>query len=264
MSSYLKYFCLLGLLYNGAVLAQTGINTRTPDPSSALDITASDKGILLPQYELSVLNSITTPVANPVTGCMIYNIGATNANPKGYYYWSGTMWERLIINNEMDQILKVSIANNSTVVIPSGTGDNYVSFENLGIVNTIPGVNFTGGQNVTLPKGVYRVDVTFDCRSQGSVTGTAAKFIAGYNFFAVNATLVDASNVALTATKVNSTISTDTGNSIQGYKFSFILTLTSATPTIVKLKLNHDAGASETSATQANQAGLVMTFYKFL
>ncbi|WP_152558146.1 hypothetical protein [Altibacter lentus] len=61
---------LLVILYWTPILtAQVGIGTTAPDPSSALDITATDKGILTPRMTTAQRNSI----ANPANGLMIYN-----------------------------------------------------------------------------------------------------------------------------------------------------------------------------------------------
>lgn len=49
--------------------AQVGIGTITPDPSSALDISANNKGVLIPRLTTSERNSITS-AAN---GLLIYN-----------------------------------------------------------------------------------------------------------------------------------------------------------------------------------------------
>ncbi|QRR03269.1 hypothetical protein [Dyadobacter sandarakinus] len=66
-----------------------GINTKTPDPSAALDIAATDKGVLVPRIALQSLVDATT-IPNPANGLMIYN---TNAGLKwgvGFYYNDGT------------------------------------------------------------------------------------------------------------------------------------------------------------------------------
>lgn len=46
-----------------------GIGTNTPDVSAALDITAANKGLLIPRMSTSAINAIT----NPATGLMIYD-----------------------------------------------------------------------------------------------------------------------------------------------------------------------------------------------
>ncbi len=70
--------------------AQIGINTNSPDASSALDITATDKGLLIPRVTLtSDLNS-PSPVTSPATGLLVFNTGANQT--VGLYFWDGSKW----------------------------------------------------------------------------------------------------------------------------------------------------------------------------
>lgn len=246
------------------VRAQTGINTQNPEPSSALEIFSNNQGVLIPQYELTSLTSATSPINNPAVGSVIYN-NVARTSPviaKGYYYWQGDRWERILVNNEVDQVLKVN--KTTGTVIPAGTGNNYITFDDTGIVNSIVGLNYNGNTNsIPLPKGTYKVDVTLDCVAPNSTQSTTGNFVSGANshLYIMNAALTDGSGNALTDTKVSCNISTYGGASIQGYRFSFILKLNAATT--VKLLLNHNNGSSDTTLTQASHSGLVATFYKF-
>lgn len=65
-----------------AGVAQVGIGTSTPDPSAALDISSTSKGMLLPQMTLTQRRSIQ----NPATGLLIYQ----TTSPAGFYYNAGT------------------------------------------------------------------------------------------------------------------------------------------------------------------------------
>src|SRR4030095_9236637 len=46
-----------------------GIGTNTPDPSAALDITASNRGLLIPRVSTIAMNAIP----NPAKGLQIYD-----------------------------------------------------------------------------------------------------------------------------------------------------------------------------------------------
>ncbi|MDN3665334.1 hypothetical protein QWY92_07910 [Algibacter miyuki] len=152
--------------------AQVGINTNTPDPSAELEIYSDDKGMLLPSYVLTDLNSAITPVANPQEGALIFNTGGMFI--RGIYYWDGASWNRFIVNNEIDQILNLQIAgvytssnDESKRLIPSGTANNYISFSAANetkYINTMGIANPTG-ENISLPAGTYKVDVSVDCIS---------------------------------------------------------------------------------------------------
>ena len=80
------------------VHAQVGIGTTTPNPSARLDITATNKGLLMPRIALTGTGDITT-IPAPATSLLIYNtatagIGKTAVTP-GFYFYSGTAWSPL-------------------------------------------------------------------------------------------------------------------------------------------------------------------------
>ncbi|CAD7811809.1 hypothetical protein CHRY9390_02419 [Chryseobacterium aquaeductus] len=78
---------------NGAV----GIGTSTPDASAALDITSTNKGMLIPRVALTGTTDVTT-IASPATGLMAYNTGTAGLSFKGFVFWNGTEW-RSVNNN---------------------------------------------------------------------------------------------------------------------------------------------------------------------
>ncbi|MCX2454029.1 hypothetical protein OQX61_22360 [Pedobacter sp. PLR] len=268
MINYKKYLYLVFLFFSSLSWGQTGINTRTPNASAALDVTATDRGVLLPQYTLGILTDAVNPIIAPLEGSLIYNIGGVN--PKGYYYWTGQRWERLIVNGETDQILNIRLAGftptgNAVTLIPGGvTTANIVGFPAAytTVVNTIVGVNYSNGASINLPIGTYRVDITFDCMSPAGTNNTNFESAGDNQLFVVNAGIVNSANTLISDLKVSSTISQYGGvKSVQGYKFSYIIKLGTAQD--VKVMLNHNNGASDSSLTRDNQAGLIVTFYKF-
>ena len=82
------------LLSNGQNI---GIGTNNPQPSAALDITDTTKGILIPRLTIAQRNNIQ----NPSEGLMIYQTDST----KGYWYWDGTTWLNNISNISLNSIL---------------------------------------------------------------------------------------------------------------------------------------------------------------
>ncbi|MDT0556322.1 hypothetical protein RM538_09920, partial [Constantimarinum sp. W242] len=77
-------FLYLTMLFSWVLSAQVGINTITPDASSALDIVSSEGGILIPrmtEFERDL-------IASPATGLMIFQTD----NTSGFYYYNGTIW----------------------------------------------------------------------------------------------------------------------------------------------------------------------------
>ncbi len=113
-------FCIVFLLLNGiTALAQVGVHTDFPDNSSAMDIVATNRGLLIPRVTLTSDLSSPNPITAPAVGLLVFNSGANQ--PVGFYYWTGSVW----------------------VMISTGSpGGNFWSI--TGNAGTIPGTNFLG------------------------------------------------------------------------------------------------------------------------
>lgn len=96
-----KFYFIAILLFNLVAIAQVGIGTTTPDNSSSLDISAADKGVLIPRVALTS-TATAAPVVTPATSLLIYNTDTTGDVTPGYYYWNGTTWIRLQSGNTTD------------------------------------------------------------------------------------------------------------------------------------------------------------------
>ncbi len=75
------------LFVNSARSQNVGIGTVSPDASARLDITASNKGLLIPRVALNGLNDATT-VPLPANTLIVYN--TNDAIGTGFYYNSGS------------------------------------------------------------------------------------------------------------------------------------------------------------------------------
>lgn len=79
-------------------IAQVGINTTTPAEGTLLDVTSTDKGIMIPKVSIADLSTIdpvtgvtaTVPGLAAVEGMLVYNTNTTTG--PGYFYWTGTEW----------------------------------------------------------------------------------------------------------------------------------------------------------------------------
>lgn len=251
---YILLLFVFGFKYH-SVYSQTGINTRNPHTSSALDITSSDKGVLLPKHTLTSLTSSTTPVNNPQEGALIYN--ESGVHPRGYYFWDGSRWQRLIVNYEMDQIYNLRIPQTG-VIIPEGTSNNYINFgnySNLSVISTLIGASFSG-QNITLPAGTYKIDISMDCSSAGS--NSTGVLVSNKHLYIVDAVIEDVNGNLLTDLKTASCISNFGGTSIQRYGFSFILKLESSQT--IRVNLKNGSGATSNARKDASHTGLSIMF----
>jgi hypothetical protein len=81
---------VLAALHFGAGTAagqSLGLNNASPDASSILDLTATDRGLLIPRMTQSQKNNIGTPA----TGLLIYQTDGT----AGFYFYNGSAWVAL-------------------------------------------------------------------------------------------------------------------------------------------------------------------------
>ncbi len=90
-------YTALFLLYN-LTFAQVGINTTNPDPSSIIDVTGTDKGMLVPRVGLSDVTTVSLDGTNTAaTGLLIWNTNGTvtGGDGIGFYYFNGAIWEKI-------------------------------------------------------------------------------------------------------------------------------------------------------------------------
>jgi len=72
------------------IYSQVGVHTDFPDASSAMDISASNKGLLIPRVTLSENLDDPSPVSSPAVGLLVFNSGSNQE--MGFYYWDGSLW----------------------------------------------------------------------------------------------------------------------------------------------------------------------------
>lgn len=101
--------------------SQIGIGTTNPNSSSILDITANNRGILIPRVTLTGTLDASTITNGNVAGLLVYNTASVSDVTPGFYYWNTSIWERLGVD--------------------SGSENGWLT---TGNVNTVNGINFIG------------------------------------------------------------------------------------------------------------------------
>jgi hypothetical protein len=142
-----KYLVLAVVLLTFISQANTqgiGIGTTTPDPAAMLDITSTNKGMLIPRVALTGTTDVTT-IPTPPASLMVYNTatagsGSTAVAP-GFYYYDGTNWVTFL-----SYTLQQNINTNGKFLSGDGT-DNGILMSDNGIM-VVKGV-FAGGPNLT-------------------------------------------------------------------------------------------------------------------
>ena len=142
-----KIFTLLVLTISLSMNAQVGINNDSPDASSALDITSTTAGLLIPRMTETQRDGITLAA----TGLMIYQTDGT----VGFYYSNGSSWAEVAATSATYSI--GDVVNGGVVFWLDSTGQHglVVAFSDVatsivwGCYDTdlpnVPNVPYNGG-----------------------------------------------------------------------------------------------------------------------
>jgi hypothetical protein len=118
------FFLLVLTSITVSAYAQQGFGTNTPAASAVIDMTATNKGVLLPRVALTATNT-AGPITSPAANLLVFNTAIAGITPNnvtpGFYCWNGTAWIRLL-----------------------SVGDNTGGWTLTGNTGTTPGTNFVG------------------------------------------------------------------------------------------------------------------------
>ncbi len=139
-----QLFFFLLLLLSSVLFAQIGVNTFTPDPSSAMDIKSNEKGLLIPRMNATQRDAIV----NPANGLMIYQ----NNMQSGFYYNAGSpatpQWTALLSGPPgVSAGYKIAISQLPFTISQPGS---YIVTQNL-----------TGSNGITIQASNVSIDLNF-------------------------------------------------------------------------------------------------------
>jgi hypothetical protein len=115
MNTSIKKNLVFGTLLLGAttihaqvVKQKVGDNPTIISASTVLEVESTNKGVLLPRIGLTSATDATT-ISSPATSLLIYNTATAGTSPNdvapGFYYWSGTRWNKLSVGSETDPVI---------------------------------------------------------------------------------------------------------------------------------------------------------------
>ena len=162
----------LMFLISSTLRAQNvGIGTSTPNASAKLEISDPNRGFLPPRVALTATNNITTPIASPVAGLMVYNTatagsGGTAVTP-GFYYCDGTQWIRMITTTNTNTLTSSGNTLTSTAngIAATASAVNSVS-------NTLSSNSLTTTVNGVTGSGVNIINSNTNSLSGANLTTT--------------------------------------------------------------------------------------------
>ena len=86
----LEFNTILFLLLSFSMFSQVGIGTTTPAEGSILDVTSTDKGVLVPSVDITNLTTIAPITGGATVGLLVWNTNSTTG--VGFHYWDGNDW----------------------------------------------------------------------------------------------------------------------------------------------------------------------------
>lgn len=149
------------LLIGTSAFSQVGINTSTPDASSVLDVTSTDKGMLVPRINLTTNTLDLDGIAGQATGLLVYNTGT--ALQPGFYFWNGTVWRSV----------------NSTTTAPTAIAGILCNTAKLSPETYTIGVPYSGIMTVTYTGGNGGIYTDGAAISSTGAFGLTAKLLGG-------------------------------------------------------------------------------------
>lgn len=197
-------FALVLLGFSNQVFSQNiGINGTgaAPAASAGLDVSFTNKGLLIPRVALTATNA-AGPIAAPATSLLVYNTatagaGATAVTP-GYYYWDGAAWVRFSTGGDDWKINGNANATSGTHFLGTTNAqaldfrtNNTIRFRVananqvhavLDGTNALPFYSFTNNTNM----GMYRVGA--------DILGFATSGVERFRMSATEAVFNDISN----------------------------------------------------------------------
>ena len=125
--------------------SQVGIGTDDPNVNSVLDISSSDKGLLMPRVALTATNS-AAPLNTHVLGMTVYNTATSGVQPykvtPGFYVNDGSRWFRAYddatidtkwVNNPGNSSVELLNLSDGSTARPAGTQFVILDNGNVGV-----------------------------------------------------------------------------------------------------------------------------------
>lgn len=193
-----------------------GIGTASPNANAALDIVATDKGVLIPRVALTSTNA-SSPLGSFVAGMMVYNTATTGDVTPGFYFCNGTKWERPTGGTTGGWSLTGNSGTNPTVNFIGTTDDKDLVFQRnsirAGLINESDGntsfgigalnVANTGEGNTAIGGGVLTSNTTGEGNTalgiQSLISNTEGNYNIGIGILALGSNKTGNGGIAIGA-----------------------------------------------------------------
>ncbi len=105
MKKNIFFLLLLTCCFKIYAQQNVGIGTASPNASSLLEISSSNKGLLIPRVLLASETDVTT-IPSPPNALLIFNNNEALPDGRGFYFWNAisNKWVKLATNNNLNNI----------------------------------------------------------------------------------------------------------------------------------------------------------------
>jgi BclB C-terminal domain-containing protein len=159
-------FCILNQSH-----AQVGVGTTTPHASAQLDVSATNKGVLIPRMDKAERDLIQSPA----TGLLIFqNYDIQTREKPGFYYYNGTEWQPLASST----IIPIASGKQFTLTTKNSGGSGKVAVIGFGTSESVDYDNFGSIDLVSSSVG----HLAFSTPRSGTIESISAEFIGGHTF----------------------------------------------------------------------------------
>lgn len=177
---YVIAFTFVFFLHTSPLIAQLGVGTLTPNASSQLDVTATNKGILIPRV------TFANRPASPVEGLMIYQTD----NTPGFYYYDGDVWQKMASSSEILPSGGAIIPYASSQPVSLTTNSSGpVNMAILGFGSSALGITAAGGVIDLTGGSSQNINYAFSLPRSGTITSLSGYFSSTDPLFLLGTTV---------------------------------------------------------------------------
>jgi microcystin-dependent protein len=176
---------------NGYCQQSIGIGTTTPDSKAALDISSTQKGVLLPRLNAAQLATLAGILTTAETGMLV-----TDAATGNLEYWNGTAFQSPATVNSLTAKAPLSVTTNKVSINPGTATGNLITWDGNNWVNMQPApqhFSFTLDNRQPYLAVNYCISLfgIFPSQSDASQPFVGEIFIMGCNFAPANFAFCD-------------------------------------------------------------------------
>jgi len=221
MNTRLLLFALIFNLMANFSYSQVGIGTSSPHSSSIVDVTATNKALLLPR----LTSEQRAGISSPANGLVIF---CTNCGTNGeMQIYSTNAWKNVLGNSTTSSFASLSTTAASDISYNTATAGGNITFSETSV--SARGVCWSTSQNPTTSNSTLSIGTGTGSFSSSSITGLTANTTYYLRAYATNTagTSYGTQVSFTTLAAIPASLATTTSSAITGYSATISSNITS-------------------------------------